>query len=256
MTDTLADSRTSSRMFTEGVPLVVEDVTGRPDAERAAMLADPGFGRYFTDRMFVARYRAGAGLVRRPADRLRARCSWTRATATLHYAQSIFEGLKAYAQPDGSVATFRPEANAARFVRGAKRLAMPPVPEEAFLAAVDALVDADRDWVPTGADQTLYIRPYQMATEPFLGVRPAPRVPVPGHRQPGRARTSRAACSRSRSTCPRTTSGPRPAAPATSSAPATTRPACWPRSRPSRPAATRSSGSTRWRSATSRRWAG
>ena len=93
--------------------------------------------------------------------------------ATLHYAQSIFEGLKAYAQPDGSVATFRPEANAARFVRSAKRLAMPPVPEEGFLAAVDALVDADRDWVPTGPDQTLYIRPYQMASEPFLGVRPA-----------------------------------------------------------------------------------
>jgi branched-chain amino acid aminotransferase len=93
--------------------------------------------------------------------------------AALHYAQSIFEGLKAYAQPDGSVATFRPEANAARFVRSAERLAMPPVPEEAFLAAVDALVDSDRDWVPTGPDQTLYLRPYQLAVEPFLGVRPA-----------------------------------------------------------------------------------
>jgi branched-chain amino acid aminotransferase len=94
-------------------------------------------------------------------------------TAALHYAQSIFEGLKAYVQPDGSVATFRPEANAARFVRGARRLAMPPVPEESFLAAVDALVAADREWVPTGTDQTLYIRPYQLASEPFLGVRPA-----------------------------------------------------------------------------------
>ena len=61
MTDTLADSRTSSRMFTEGVPLVVEDVHGRPATERADMLADPGFGRYFTDRMFVARYRTGQG---------------------------------------------------------------------------------------------------------------------------------------------------------------------------------------------------
>ena len=61
MTDTLADSRTSSRMFTEGVPLVVEDVQGRSAAERADMLADPGFGRYFTDRMFVARYRTGEG---------------------------------------------------------------------------------------------------------------------------------------------------------------------------------------------------
>ena len=172
MTDTLADSRTSSRMFLEGVPLVVEDVTGRPDAERAELLADPGFGRYFTDHMFVARYQAGKGWY---DARLTAYAplQLDPSAATLHYAQSIFEGLKAYAQPDGSVATFRPEANAARFVRGAKRLAMPPVPEEAFLAAVDALVDADRSWVPTGPDQTLYIRPYQMASEPFLGVRPA-----------------------------------------------------------------------------------
>jgi branched-chain amino acid aminotransferase len=71
------------------------------------------------------------------------------------------------------VATFRPGSNAARFQRGAKRLAMPPVPEDGFVAAVDALVDSDRDWVPTGPDQTLYIRPYMLATEPFLGVRPA-----------------------------------------------------------------------------------
>jgi branched-chain amino acid aminotransferase len=172
MTDTLADSRTSTRMFIEGVPLVVEDVTARPENERAAMLADPGFGRYFTDRMFIARYRAGQGWY---DARLTAYAplQLDPSTATLHYAQSIFEGLKAYVQPDGSVATFRPEANAARFVRGAKRLAMPPVPEEAFIAAVDALVDADRDWVPTGPDQTLYLRPYQLASEPFLGVRPA-----------------------------------------------------------------------------------
>jgi branched-chain amino acid aminotransferase len=172
MTDTLADSRTSSRKFTEGVPLVVEDVTGRPEVERAEMLADPGFGRYFTDHMFVARYRAGEGWYDARVTAY-APLQLDPSTATLHYAQSIFEGLKAYAQPDGSVATFRPEANAARFVRGAKRLAMPPVPEEAFLAAVDALVAADRDWVPTGPDQTLYIRPYQLASEPFLGVRPA-----------------------------------------------------------------------------------
>jgi branched-chain amino acid aminotransferase len=122
--------------------------------------------------MFVARYRAGEGWY---DARLTAYAPLQvdPATAALHYAQSIFEGLKAYAQPDGSVATFRPEANAARFVRGAKRLAMPPVPEEAFLAAVDALVAADRDWVPTAAGQTLYLRPYQLASEPFLGVRPA-----------------------------------------------------------------------------------
>jgi branched-chain amino acid aminotransferase len=172
MTDTLSDSRTSSRMFTGDVPVVVEDVRRRPPAERQALLADPGFGRYFTDSMFVARYRAGEGWY---DARLTAYAplQMDPSTAALHYAQSIFEGLKAYAQPDGSVATFRPEANAARFTRSAKRLAMPPVPEDAFLAAVDALVDADRDWVPTGPDQTLYLRPYQLASEPFLGVRPA-----------------------------------------------------------------------------------
>src|SRR5215203_2197764 len=172
MTDTLAESRTSSRMFTDGVPLVVEDVTRRPAAERAEMLAEPGFGRYFTDSMFVARYQAGKGWY---DARLTSYgpLQLDPSTAALHYAQSIFEGLKAYAQPDGSVATFRPEANAARFARSARRLAMPPVPEESFLAAVDALVDADRDWVPSGPDQTLYLRPYQLASEPFLGVRPA-----------------------------------------------------------------------------------
>jgi branched-chain amino acid aminotransferase len=172
MTDTLADSRTTSRFFTEGVPVVSEDVGRRPAAEREAMLADPGFGRYFTDSMFIARYRAGEGWY---DARLTAYAplQLDPSTAALHYAQSIFEGLKAYAQPDGSVATFRPEANAQRFTRSAKRLAMPPVPEDAFLSAVDALVAADRDWVPTGPDQTLYLRPYQLAVEPFLGVRPA-----------------------------------------------------------------------------------
>jgi branched-chain amino acid aminotransferase len=171
-TDTLADSRTASRTFTDGVPVTVEDVPRRPAAERDAVLADPGFGRHFTDSMVVARYAAGRGWYDARLTRY-APLQVDPATAALHYAQSIFEGLKAYAQPDGSVATFRPEANAARFARGARRLAMPPVPEEAFLAAVDALVDADRDWVPTGPDQTLYLRPYQLATEPFLGVRPA-----------------------------------------------------------------------------------
>ena len=127
MTDTLADSRTSARLFTDGVPVVVEDVRRRPAAERSELLADPGFGRYFTDSMFVARYRTGEGWY---DARLTAYAplQLDPSAATLHYAQSIFEGLKAYAQPDGSVATFRPESNAARFVRSAKRLAMPPVP--------------------------------------------------------------------------------------------------------------------------------
>ncbi|MGY2064834.1 branched-chain amino acid aminotransferase [Blastococcus sp. SYSU DS0619] len=172
MTDTLSDSRTTSRTFVEGVPVVVEDVQRRSTTEREELLADPGFGRYFTDSMFVARYQVGRGWYDARLTQY-GPLPMDPGTAALHYAQSIFEGLKAYAQPDGSVATFRPEANAARFVRSAERLAMPPVPEEGFLAAVDALVDADRAWVPTGPDQTLYLRPYQLASESFLGVRPA-----------------------------------------------------------------------------------
>ena len=172
MTDTLADSRTTPRTFADGVPVVVEEIRRRPASERQGLLADPGFGRYFTDAMFVARYRTGEGWY---DARLTSYgpLQLDPSTAALHYAQSIFEGLKAYAQPDGSIATFRPEANAARFARSARRLAMPPVPEEGFLTAIDALVDIDREWVPTGPDQTLYLRPYQLATEPFLGVRPA-----------------------------------------------------------------------------------
>ena len=117
MTDTLSDSRTSSRVFTEGVPVVVEDVRRRPPAERHELLADPGFGRYFTDSMFVARYRAGQGWYDARLTQY-GPLPMDPSTAALHYAQSIFEGLKAYAQPDGTVATFRPGSNAARFQRG------------------------------------------------------------------------------------------------------------------------------------------
>jgi branched-chain amino acid aminotransferase len=172
MTDTLNDSRISSRDFTEGVPVVVEDVRRRSAAEREEILADPGFGRYFTDSMFVARYRTGEGWYDARLTNY-GPLQLDPSTAALHYAQSIFEGLKAYAQPDGSVATFRPESNAARFQRSAKRLAMPPVPADGFVSAIDALVGTDREWVPTGPDQTLYLRPYMLASEPFLGVRPA-----------------------------------------------------------------------------------
>ncbi len=172
MTETLSPSRTSSRSFAEGVPLVVEEAPRRSAAERAQLLADPGFGKVFTDHMVVARYVAGQGWTEAKLTGY-APLQLDPSTAALHYAQSIFEGLKAYAQPDGSVAVFRPEQNAARMARSAARMAMPPVPAEGFVNAVDALVDADRDWVPTGPDQTLYIRPYELAIEPFLGVRPA-----------------------------------------------------------------------------------
>ncbi|WP_129265608.1 branched-chain amino acid aminotransferase [Streptomyces sp. M3] len=143
------------------------------DAEREAILASPGFGRHFTDHMVTIRWTEGRGwhdgqLV--PYGPL----SMDPANMTLHYAQEIFEGLKAYRQPDGTVATFRPEANAARFQRSAARLAMPELPVETFIEACDVLVQQDQAWVPAhGGEESLYLRPFMIATEVGLGVRPA-----------------------------------------------------------------------------------
>ncbi len=96
------------------------------------------------------------------------------ACAVLHYAQEIFEGMKAYRTAQGSVVLFRPEENARRFQSSAERLAMPVMPEELFLEAVEQLVRTDRAWIPSG-EGSLYLRPFMFADEAFLGVRPATR---------------------------------------------------------------------------------
>jgi branched-chain amino acid aminotransferase len=141
-------------------------------AERDAILASPGFGRHFTDHMVTIRWTEGRGW--HDAQLVPyAPLSIDPANMTLHYAQTIFEGLKAYLQPDGSVATFRPEANALRFQTSARRLAMPELPVETFIAACDALVRQDRAWVPSEGEASLYLRPFMFATEVGLGVRPA-----------------------------------------------------------------------------------
>jgi branched-chain amino acid aminotransferase len=142
------------------------------DADRAAILASPGFGKYFTDHMVKIDWTKdggwsdGAVVPYGPI-------SLEPASMVLHYAQEIFEGLKAYKQPDGSIATFRPDANAARLQRSADRLAMAQLPADAFLESIQALVDIDRDWVPNGPDSSLYLRPFMIATEVGLGVRPS-----------------------------------------------------------------------------------
>jgi branched-chain amino acid aminotransferase len=142
------------------------------DAERDAILASPGFGRHFTDHMVTIKWTEGRGW--HDAQLVPyAPLSIDPANMTLHYAQTIFEGLKAYQQPDGTVATFRPEANALRFQASSRRLAMPEVPVETFIAACDALVKQDRAWVPTEGEASLYLRPFMFATEVGLGVRPA-----------------------------------------------------------------------------------
>jgi len=95
------------------------------------------------------------------------------AASVLHYGQAIFEGFKAFAQPDGSVKTFRPQANAERFNRSARRLAMPDLPTDLFMEAADALIKLDQAWVPKNVGESLYLRPLMIATDPFLGVRPS-----------------------------------------------------------------------------------
>jgi branched-chain amino acid aminotransferase len=101
------------------------------------------------------------------------------ATAVLHYAQEIFEGMKAYRHADGSIWSFRPEGNAARMVRSSQRLALPVLPEDDFVQAVDELVKVDARWVPEsteGNEKSLYLRPFMFASEAFLGVRPSQHV--------------------------------------------------------------------------------
>ncbi|ROR41992.1 branched-chain amino acid aminotransferase [Kitasatospora cineracea] len=142
------------------------------DEEREARLADPGFGRVFTDHMVTIRWTEGRGWHDAQLTPY-APLEVDPANMTLHYGQSIFEGLKAYRQADGSIATFRPEANAARFQSSARRLAMPELPIETFVEAVELLVQQDRDWVPSRPEQSLYLRPFMFATEVGLGVRPA-----------------------------------------------------------------------------------
>ena len=144
----------------------------RSDAERAELMADPGFGRIHTDHMVAVRWSVEQGWHDAELTAY-APLELDPSAMVLHYGQAIFEGLKAYRQPDGGVAVFRPEENAKRFNRSAARLAMPELPEELFLAAVDAIVEADREWVPTAEGQSLYLRPFMLATEAQVGMRPA-----------------------------------------------------------------------------------
>jgi branched-chain amino acid aminotransferase len=144
-------------------------------ARRDEILANPGFGLYFTDHMFVAEWTPAEGwhgATVKPYGPF----SVDPASSVLHYAQEIFEGTKAYRHEDGSVWTFRPEANAARFQRSARRLALPELPVDAFIGAIEALVSTDAAWVPGGGEKSLYLRPFMFASEVFLGVRPSKHV--------------------------------------------------------------------------------
>src|SRR3954469_1524394 len=141
------------------------------EQERAAKLADPGFGRIFTDHMATVRYDQASGWHDARVES-RANFPLDPALAVLHYAQEIFEGLKAYKRDDGGVNLFRPDANARRFRDSADRMAMAQLPEAMFIEAVEQLVRIDRAWIP-GGDGSLYLRPFMIASEVFLGVKPS-----------------------------------------------------------------------------------
>lgn len=145
----------------------------RSAEQRAAILAgELGFGRYFTDHMVAIQWDKAQGW---HDARVCAYgpLSLDPAASVLHYGQEIFEGIKAYRHADGSIWTFRPEANGARLQRSAARLALPQLPVGEFVESLRQLVAIDHAWVPSAPESSLYFRPFMIATEAFLGVRPA-----------------------------------------------------------------------------------
>ena len=145
-----------------------------PD-ERAAILADPGFGNHFTDHMVDVCWSEKGGW-HRPRVSPYGPISLDPAAAVLHYAQEIFEGMKAYRHADASIHTFRPYENAARMQRSARRMALPELPSEIFIESLKQLIAVDAEWVPSAPETSLYLRPFMFAKEAFLGVRPAKKV--------------------------------------------------------------------------------
>ena len=137
------------------------------------ILANPGFGKYFTDHMVTIDWTEDKGW-HDAQVRPYAPITLDPATNVFHYGQAIFEGLKAYRHADGSITTFRPEQNAARMQHSAHRLAMPELPEELFIESLRQLVNVDKAWVPeAGGEAALYLRPFMIGTEKTLGVKPS-----------------------------------------------------------------------------------
>jgi branched-chain amino acid aminotransferase len=129
------------------------------------------FGKNFTDHMLIADYEDGEwkNIVIQPF----APISLDPSSAVLHYGQTIFEGIKAFKNDKGEVVIFRPDQNLIRFNVSADRMQMPAVPEWLFMEGMKQLINLDKDWIPTKPDSSLYIRPFMIATDPFLGVRPS-----------------------------------------------------------------------------------
>ncbi|MEQ9422814.1 MAG: branched-chain amino acid aminotransferase [Cyclobacteriaceae bacterium] len=129
------------------------------------------FGKTYSDHMFMANYKNGAwqDMVIKPYGDL----PISPANTTLHYGQSIFEGLKAYRAENGDILVFRPQANAQRMIKSAERMCIPVVSEEMFMTSMTELLRIDSEWVPSKAGTSLYIRPASFGTDPFIGIKPS-----------------------------------------------------------------------------------
>jgi branched-chain amino acid aminotransferase len=138
-----------------------------PESERERLTQNAGFGEYFTDHMITAQWTAERDWHNAQLQPYAPLCL-DPAAQVFHYGQEVFEGLKAYRRADGGISTFRPLANARRLNRSCQRMAMPALPEDTFLEAIDLLVKTDRAWVPNAEGHSLYLRPFVVATQPGL----------------------------------------------------------------------------------------
>ncbi|MDI2113699.1 branched-chain amino acid aminotransferase [Commensalibacter nepenthis] len=153
--------------------IVEQNPSPASEAQRQSILQDPGFGKVFTDHMLLVHYNEEKGWHNahiKPYGNI----SLDPAVCVFHYAQEIFEGLKAYKAKDGRILLFRPEANAKRFMNSAKRMAMAPLPEDLFLQAIHEFVKIEKNWIPDQSVGSLYLRPFMIASTPYLGVKPSP----------------------------------------------------------------------------------
>lgn len=130
-----------------------------------------GFGKIFSDHMVVIEYNNGQW--HQPVIKPYGPMQFSPAISALHYGQAIFEGLKAYKNDQGELLIFRPEKNAERLNKSAERMCMPALPAELFMETLTQLVKLDKDWIPNGEGESLYIRPHMFAVDEFVGVRPS-----------------------------------------------------------------------------------
>lgn len=162
--------------MTTGKPLSIsftKNASPTSKEKRDEILKNPGFGQQFTDHMLLIHYNKEKGW-HNAEIKAYGPIHLDPAVCVLHYAQEIFEGLKAYRAKDGRILLFRAEANAKRFVNSAKRLAMAPLPETYFLHAIHEFLKVEKDWIPDQNHGTLYLRPVMIASTPYLGVKPSP----------------------------------------------------------------------------------